>query len=77
MEGRICKLLLHGIDTLQRVYFLGQSSADGIDFQSFAQQREEIRQTKMKEPVPVELGNTSFLTSWSPRRIPRSWNTNS
>lgn len=63
MEGRPYKLLLHGFDTLQCAYFLRQSSADGIDFQSLAKQREEIRQTKMKEPVPVGIGNTSFLLS--------------
>jgi hypothetical protein len=63
MEGRPYKLLLHGIDTLQCAYFLRQSSADVIDYQALAKQGEEIRQTKMKEPVPVELGNTSFLLS--------------
>ena len=61
MEDFRYKLLLHGFDTLQCAYFLRQSSADGIDFQTLAKQREEIRQTKMKETVPVKLGNTSFL----------------
>lgn len=55
------KLLLHGIDTLQCAYFLQAPDRQGIDFQMLAEKKEEIRQSKAKNPLPVSLGNSEFL----------------
>ncbi len=61
MENQHLKLLLHGIDTLQCAYFLHAPERQGIDFQVLAEQKEEIRQSKSKNPLPVKLGNAEFL----------------
>jgi hypothetical protein len=62
VEGNDLKLLLHGIDTLQCAYYLlpiGKEYA--LDFEMLARKREEIRQTKNKESMPVDIGVTEFL----------------
>lgn len=55
------KLLLNGIDTLQCAYYLHAPERQGIDFQLLAEKKEEIRQSKSKNPLSVTLGNTEFL----------------
>jgi hypothetical protein len=61
MDCHPFKLLLHGIDTLQCAYFLHAPDRQGIDFQILAAQKEEIRQSKSKKPIPITLGNSDFL----------------
>ncbi len=55
------KLLLHGIDTLQCAYFLHAPDRKGLDFCQLAEQKESIRQSKSKSPLPITLGNSEFL----------------
>jgi hypothetical protein len=55
------KLLLHGIDTLQCAYFLHSVEQQGIDFGHLAEQKESIRQSKNKNPLPITLGNSGYL----------------
>jgi hypothetical protein len=55
------KLLLHGIDTVQCAYYLQIAGQSGLDFQKLAEQKETIRQSKRKHPLPVKLGNSEFL----------------
>ena len=55
------KLLLHGIDTVQCAYFLQVVGRSGFDFHRLAGQKESIRQSKKKYPLPVVLGNTEYL----------------
>jgi len=62
-ENQNIKLLLHGIDTLQCAYYLqnGENREEFIDYAMLARQKESIRQSKRKEPLPIILGNTEFL----------------
>jgi hypothetical protein len=57
------KLLLHGIDTLQCAYYLENDSErnEHIDFGALAVQKEAIRQSRKKNPVPILIGNSEFL----------------
>jgi len=55
------KLLLHGIDTVQCAYFLRQKESGGIDFPWLAQNREELRRSRFKEPAAITLGGAGFL----------------
>ena len=61
MEEQSIKLLLYGIDTLQCAYYCRPVRLNGIDFRYLTEQKEGIRQTKSKNPLPVMLGNTEFL----------------
>ena len=61
MEEQPIKLLLHGIDTLQCAYYGLPFRPNGIDFRQLKEQKEDIRQTKRKHPLPVILGNTEFF----------------
>lgn len=61
MEKESFKLLLHGIDTLQCAYYCSPVRPRGIDFRRLTEQKEDIRQTKKKNPLPVFLGSTEFL----------------
>lgn len=63
MDDQKPKLLLHGIDTIQCAYYLQKSESMGayIDYALLAEQKESIRQSKKKDPVPVVLGNSEFL----------------
>lgn len=63
MENKSYKLLLHGIDTVQCAYFLQSTGQKGIDYRLLAEQKESIRQSKKKYPLPIVLGNTEFLLS--------------
>lgn len=56
-------LLLHGIDTIQCSYYLqGRDHGDKfVDYAALTRQKESIRQSKKKEPLPVVLGNSEFL----------------
>jgi hypothetical protein len=55
------KLLFHGIDTLQCAYFLQVVGRSGLDYHRLAEQKDSIRQSKRKHPLPGILGNTEFL----------------
>jgi len=57
------KLLLHGIDTVQCAYHMETSyhREESIDFKLLSQQKESLRNTKKKDPLPIRLGNTEFL----------------
>lgn len=57
------KLLLHGIDTLQCSYYLESNinECSNINYILLAEQKEFIRQSKKKEPMPIVLGNSEFL----------------
>ena len=61
MNDQQIKLLLHGIDSLYCSYYCRPIRQDGIDFRRLMEQKEEIRQSKRKNPLPVNLGNTEFL----------------
>ncbi|RPH50804.1 MAG: hypothetical protein EHM85_08970 [Desulfobacteraceae bacterium] len=61
MDCQEIKLLLHGIDTLQCAYFLNASIRQGINFEQLARQKEDIRQSKSKNPVQISLGISDFL----------------
>jgi hypothetical protein len=56
------KLLLHGIDTLQCAYYLRPAEEKtGLDFGLLSKTREEIRQTTLKNSVPIKIGINEFL----------------
>lgn len=57
------RLLLHGIDTIHCAYYLQHRFNDDayIDFALLSRQKESIRQSKKKDPVPIILGNSEFL----------------
>lgn len=55
------KPLLRGFDTVQCCYYLLPSSADGIDFDRLAAQRESLRHAGIEAPEPITLGNRDFL----------------
>jgi hypothetical protein len=63
MNEQTQRLLLHGIDTIQCAYYLQQERLMGacIDYAELARQKESIRRSKKKDPVPVVLGNSEFL----------------
>lgn len=63
MEGQQIKLKLHGIDTIQCAYYLQNRVNDDayIDFALLSRQKESIRQSKKKDPLPIVLGNSEFL----------------
>jgi hypothetical protein len=61
MDFQPYKLLIHGIDTIQCAYFLHPPERQGIDFGLMAEQKESIRQSKSKNPLPITLGNSGFL----------------
>jgi hypothetical protein len=63
VERSLFELRLHGIDTIQCAYYLenSQSETAYVDYALLARQKESIRQSKKKEPVPVFLGNSEFL----------------
>ena len=55
------KFLLHGIDTVQCAYFLRRSENSAINFEKLSFLKEEIQQSKSKNPAPVRLGGRDFL----------------
>ena len=55
------RLLLNGIDSLYCVYYCLPVRPNGIDFRRLNEQKEDIRQSKRKNPLPVILGNTEFF----------------
>ena len=56
------RLLLNGIDTLQCAYYLVPIDKKySLDFDSLSKKREEIRETKTKNSIPVDIGVTEFL----------------
>ena len=55
------KLLLQGIDTMQCAYFLRARSGKGLDFNRLAVEKEQLRQAKNREPIPVTLGDIEFF----------------
>lgn len=55
------KLLLHGIDSLYCAYYLEHSGEASIDFQKLTEQKENLRQSKSKDPAVVQLGNSEFF----------------
>jgi hypothetical protein len=63
LDNQGCKLLLHGIDTIQCAYYLENHKNEGayIDYALITRQKESIRQSKKKDPMPVVLGNSEFL----------------
>ena len=63
LNNQGCKLLLHGIDTIQCAYYLENHKNEGayIDYVLITRQKESIRQSKKKDPMPVVLGNSEFL----------------
>jgi hypothetical protein len=61
MSNHPFKLLINGIDTLQCAYFLEPRGATAIDFVKLAEMKESIRQSKSKNPAPLELAGTGFL----------------
>jgi hypothetical protein len=60
-DSKKIMLLLHGIDTLQCAYYCLPVRPNGIDFRRLNEQKEDIRQTKRKNPLPVIFGNTEFF----------------
>jgi hypothetical protein len=60
-DDQAIKLLLQGIDTIQCAYYLAPIRSKDIDFRRMAEQKEEIRQSKSKNPLPITLGNSEFL----------------
>ena len=60
-DSRKIRLLLHGIDTIQCAYYFTPIRRNGIDFRLMDEQKESIRQSKRKTPLPVTLGNGEFL----------------
>ncbi len=63
MSQEPIKYLLHGFDTIQCAYYLqrGYAAEGFIDYAFLTTQKESIRQSKKKEPMPVVLGNSEFL----------------
>jgi hypothetical protein len=63
VESPDLKLLLHGIDTIQCAYYLQSDDkrSEYIDYGLLAREKESIRQSRKKRPVPIMLGNTEFL----------------
>jgi len=61
MEDRPCRLLLHGIDTLQCAYYLYPADPGKLDFESLRVMKEDLREAKVKEPAKVVLGEKTFL----------------
>jgi len=54
-------LLLHGHDTVECCYYLRASVGNGFDVERLTAQREGLRQSKTKDPLPVTLGGMEFL----------------
>ena len=63
MSDQEQRLLLHGIDTVQCAYYLENTlkQRNDLDYGLLARQRESARQSKKKNPIPIELGNDEFL----------------
>lgn len=62
MEAGEFKLLLSGIDTIQCAYYLSPiEEAYTIDFDHLSTERENIRQSKNKNPLPIDMGVYDFL----------------
>lgn len=61
VKSQTLKLLIQGIDTLQCAYYFTPIRRNGIDFRRMAEQKESIRQSKSKNPIPITLGNGGFL----------------
>lgn len=61
MGDRSIRLLLQGIDTLQCAYYLKPVNKPGIDFKRLAIEKELLRASKRKDPLPITLGNSQFL----------------
>jgi hypothetical protein len=55
------KLLLKGLDTVQCAYFLLPEAKGQIDFELLGLERERIRTSKRRDPLPIKLGNQEFL----------------
>ncbi len=55
------RLLLFGHDTVECSYYLRPLAGCGIDFGQLAYERENLRQSKSRDPKLVTLGGTEFL----------------
>ena len=62
------RMLLHGLDTVQLCYYLGQTGAGGIDAEKLLAEREAMRHAGIDEGRPILLGNREFLLSPSGSR---------
>lgn len=62
-ERKQFELKLHGIDTLQCAYYLQSKGIDDaqIDYALLLRQKESIRQSKKKDPIPFVIGQSEFL----------------
>ena len=61
MESKGFQYLIQGFDTLQCAYYLGSRNRRGINFELLGREKEEIKQTKTKEPKRIRLGKSDFL----------------
>lgn len=63
MDGNSLRMLLHGIDTVQCAYYLKRNFRvrENINFKLLAQQKEAIRQSRKRDPLPVVIGNMEFF----------------
>lgn len=55
------RFLLHGYDTIQCSYYLRPEFESGINFEWLATEKENLRQSKTRDPKHINLGGTSFL----------------
>jgi len=61
VEEKNFEYLIQGFDTLQCAYYLGSRNRRGINFELLGREKEEIKQTKTKEPKRIRLGKSDFL----------------
>ena len=61
MAHKDCKFLLHGIDTLQCAYYLAPTENAVLDFSRLEMLKDRIRESKKKEPEPLDLGHSCFM----------------
>ncbi len=55
------RLVLSGHDTVEACYYLRASVGNGFDVDRLTAQKEALRQSKSKDPMPVLLGGIPFL----------------
>ena len=63
LDNQGCKLLLHGIDTIQCAYYLENHKNEGayIDYALITRQKESIRKSRKKDLMPViQFRNFSY-----------------
>lgn len=54
------RLLLHGHDTIECAYYLRRIGKSALDFSRLSAMKEEMRNSKSRDPVPLQLGDIEF-----------------